>query len=315
MLARSADGLYWLGRYLERAAHMCRILQIQVSILVDRPVPEIEFGWRRAFLAARHSPQGGVLSELDEAFTLADAFTLAGELTFVSDHCSIRAGFKWGRENARQNRHYIDHEMWSSLNTNFLAFAKTEFSDIWKVQPERFYRDTAISFQTFFSLADATMYRDDAWHFMQLGRSLERAQATTALLAAHIDSSWSVRDHNEFNLKTLLRTFRAAENYQKVHGHDVQKKKTFDLLVCDTNVPSSLLSSIRSVIRHFRDLEHGPDNECEEIIEGPVGLLNEITREWQDESEYPTRLNHFSDVLLNLHDRIEGEFFASRSRD
>ena len=49
MLSRSAQGLYWLGRYLERAEHLCRLLQMQTEALVDRPVQEIYYGWSRIY--------------------------------------------------------------------------------------------------------------------------------------------------------------------------------------------------------------------------------------------------------------------------
>ena len=51
MLSRSAQGLYWVGRYLERTKHLCGLLRLQVEALVDRPIAEIHFGWSRIYTA------------------------------------------------------------------------------------------------------------------------------------------------------------------------------------------------------------------------------------------------------------------------
>ena len=83
MLSRSAQGLYWMGRYLERARHLSRLLQLQSEALVDRPVREIYFGWRRIYASVGRAPPGGSLEVSDDDdFVLADSFTLVDDLTF-----------------------------------------------------------------------------------------------------------------------------------------------------------------------------------------------------------------------------------------
>ena len=59
MLSRSAQGLYWMGRYLERAEHLCRLLRLQTKALVDRPVREIYFGWKRIYGSMYRQPPLG----------------------------------------------------------------------------------------------------------------------------------------------------------------------------------------------------------------------------------------------------------------
>ena len=80
MLSRSAQGLYWLGRYLERAEHLCRLLQLQTEALVDRPIQEIYYGWSRIYRCIGTQPAGGLFDpEGDDDYTLADSYTLADE--------------------------------------------------------------------------------------------------------------------------------------------------------------------------------------------------------------------------------------------
>ena len=59
MLARSAQGLYWMSRYLERAEHLCRMLRLQAEALVDRPIREVYFGWGRIYGSVNRQPPWG----------------------------------------------------------------------------------------------------------------------------------------------------------------------------------------------------------------------------------------------------------------
>ena len=83
LLSRNAQGLYWMGRYLERAAHLCRLLRLQAEALVDRPIREIYFGWSRIYMSLSRQPLGGSIELLgSDDYTLADSYTLADDLTF-----------------------------------------------------------------------------------------------------------------------------------------------------------------------------------------------------------------------------------------
>ena len=186
MLSRSAQGLYWLGRYLERADHLCRLLRLQVEALVDRPISEIHFGWSRIYTGLGQQPPWGDF-EADESddYTLADSYTLAGDLTFERDNPnSVRNCLALGRENARQVRHCISAEMWTCLNLAWLRIRDLDIEDIWKISPESFYAETSQEINTFTGVADATMYRDEGWHFMRFGWFIERTQLLVALLLA-----------------------------------------------------------------------------------------------------------------------------------
>ena len=127
LLARSAQGLYWMGRYLERAEHLCRLLRFQVEALVDRPIREIYFGWSRIYMSMNRRPPGGSITMVgNDDFTLADSYTLADDLTFErTNPDSIWNCFSLGRENARQMRHCISGEMWTCLNLAYLRLRGT----------------------------------------------------------------------------------------------------------------------------------------------------------------------------------------------
>ena len=130
MLSRSAQGLYWMGRYLERAEHLCRLLRLETEALVDRPPREIYFGWSRIYGSINRLPPGGTLEIGDDLFTLVDSYTLADDLTFEhSNPDSVWSCFALGRENARQMRHCISAEMWTRLNLAYLRVQKLRASN------------------------------------------------------------------------------------------------------------------------------------------------------------------------------------------
>ena len=155
MLSRSAQGLYWMGRYMERAQHLSRLMRLQTEALVDRPVREIYFGWRRIYTSISRQPPGGSLElHEDDDYTLADSYTLADDLTFErSNPGSVWSCFALGRENARQMRHCISAEMWTSLNLAYLRIQKLGIQDIWATSPESFYAETAAEINTLAGVA------------------------------------------------------------------------------------------------------------------------------------------------------------------
>ncbi len=250
MLSRSARGLYWIGRYLERARHGCRLLADQFEVIEDRPVEEIDRCWRRLYLALDRTPAGGGLeSNLDdERFMLADAYTLAADLTFESGNPDgIRNCLAAARENARQVRNVLGKDMWSCLNIAFLGLRDVEIDDIWSDRPEEFYLRTENALRTFSGIADGTMYRDDAWHFLQLGRFVERAQLVAALLEAQLAVFPTGEYHIESVWRSLLQICDARAAYSRLHSLRFEPVAVVDFVVADPQLSRSIRYALARV--------------------------------------------------------------------
>ena len=126
MLVRSAQDLYWMSRYLERARSLCRLLQLQTESFVDRPIREIHFGWSRIYDSVNRQPPAGKIELLG-----GDSYTLAGDLTFErSNPSSVWCCFDRGRESARQIRQSISTPMWTHLNLAYLRLQQLELQEI-----------------------------------------------------------------------------------------------------------------------------------------------------------------------------------------
>ena len=225
MLSRNAQGLYWMGRYLERAEHLCRLLRLQVETLVDRPIREIHFGWSRIYASlGRQPPGGGLDAGASDDYTLADSYTLAGDLTFErTNPDSVRSCFAAGRENARQMRHCISAEMWTCLNLSWLRIRELDVEDVWKVSPESFYARTAQEIDTFIGVAEATMYRDEGWRFMRVGRFIERSQLLVALLLAQLATVRAQDEAVGADWTSLLRAYHAFDAYERSYSVEVRR--------------------------------------------------------------------------------------------
>ena len=308
MLSRSAQGLYWMGRYLERAGHLCRLLQLQVEALVDRPTAEIRFGWSRLYAVLDRQPPSGADLALDESddFTLADSYTLAGDLTFErSNPESIRSCFALGRENARQMRHCISAEMWTCLNLAWLRIRELDIEDIWRVSPESFYAETNREIDTFVGVAEATMYRDEGWRFMQIGRFIERAQLLVALLLAQLATSRALSAAPELGWTSLLRACPAFDAYKRSYSAEVRPDRVLDLLVADPLLPGSLHRSLETLASELAAIGPSPDSAAGAAAERLAGRLCALIRyEWPDRQDCEVLLSQVREHSLKLHDLV-----------
>ena len=317
MLARSAQGLYWMGRYLERAEHLCRLLRLQVESLVDRPVEEIHWGWSRIYAGLGRQPPGGDLGASgSDDYVLADSFTLAGDLTFEpTNPDSVRRCLAMGRENARQMRNCISSEMWTCLNLAWLRVRDLGIEDIWKVSPESFYAETTRGIDTFNGVAEATMYRDEGWRFMRLGRFIERALLLSAFLQAQLagreqggtaDRGWV----------SLLRACQAFEAYKSRYSVEIQGDRVLDLLVTDPLLPGSLCRALDSLAEELAASGSGPGARAGAAAGRLAGRLCALIRyEWPDREDREVLLAKVGEHCRNLHDLVTAAFFEYAVED
>ncbi len=299
MLARNAEGLYWMGRYVERTSHLCRLLREQMETLVDRPVRDINFGWRRIYGALRRRPAGPAIGfgGFDDDFTLADSFALADDLTFErSNPDSVWSCFAAGRENARQMRHCITGEMWTSLNLPYLRLRELRIEDIWKTAPESFYAEVSRDIDTFTGVAERTLYRDDRWRFLRIGRCIERVQLAVSLLLAHLEGIAAVEEVSDHDWMSLLRVCHALDAYTQRYGVAVRMDQVFDLLVVDSGLPRSLYTASDTAAREMGALAPGA---------GPVGdalrlgaqMTTTVRRRWpSDEPALEERCDRLREI-------------------
>ena len=276
MLARTAQGLYWMSRYLERSLHLSGLLKMQSEALVDRPIREIHLGWSRIYASIGRMPPAGstVLVDNDD-YVLADSYTLVDDLTFErTNPDSVWSCFAQGRENARQMRQCISAEMWSCLNMAYLQVQDMNIQDIWRESPEGFYTWMAGQLNTFAGIASATMYRDEGWHFMQLGYSIERAQLLSGLLNAQLELDEIGGEHSDGDWTGMLRLYHALEAHNRIYSIEVKPESVIELLSTDILLPRSLIRSLDMALHEVSAIGNGPDKD------GPAAMRKNSLVAW-----------------------------------
>ena len=330
MLSRSAEGLYWIGRYLERAQHSCRLIADQFETMKDRPVDEIDKGWRRLFQGLQRVPAGGELdsNQDDERFMLVDAYTLADDLTFEPGNPdSIRNSLANARENARQVRNVVDEDLWSCLNLSFFDLRDIEIADIWKDRPNEFYRRTEDSVRTFFGIADSNMYRDDGWYFLQLGRFVERAQLLAGLIEAHLavysssdpDAGPASDPGAEPDWLSLLRICAAPDSYGRLHSLHYEPAAVVNFLVADPQLSRSIRYALARICEALDAVSAGRPL----IVEAgrrAGRLASSIDYDWPnrdpaDADAIRATLRGIGDSCHRLHNDIDAAYFGYAVED
>ena len=244
MLARVADSLYWMSRYLERVEFSARLVGLQLQRLPVNSAQEIAEGWSLVFRCLGAQPPGSeTFGEAeDDDYLFADGYALTDVLTFeASNPSSILASFHAARENARQVRDCLSAALWTCLNRSYLDLRGTALVEEWNQEPERLYIGLVEAVQQFDGICQGTLRRGDHWRFMQLGKYVERAQRVAATLLAHGRNplSGGAEDTGE-RWTNALRACAALEAYGRTHGGEVNGSAALALLVCDPALPHSL---------------------------------------------------------------------------
>ncbi len=316
MLSRSAQGLYWIGRYLKRAEHVSRLMNVQVAALIDRPLAHIYFGWTRLYSHLGISSPVAALrdwSEESDGWGLADSFTLADDLTFTrTNDYSICSCFEMGRENARQIRHCVSSEMWICLNRSYFRIREQHIEDIWTGNPQQFYADMVQDIHTFMGVASSTLYRDEGWDFLQIGRVIEHAQLMSALLVFQVSESESEKygDLEDYDWLSLLQCFQADEAYQHYYGLKVEPDKVLNLLVNDVRLPNSIYFALDQIRSRLDELGDAPGNRNGATANRFAGRLTSLIKyEWPDAEDKKRMLTLLENLAFRLHDYISSAWF------
>ena len=244
MLARVADSLYWMSRYLERAEHTARLLHVHLNLVPDQSSGTS--AQRRARLLASlwiPEPLGGVQSD----YQLLDLVSFD-----QSNTNSLMACIAAARENARQVREQISTEMWQQINELYLYVRNSRLDDLWNDQPGVFLHAVKQGSHLFQGITDSTLGHGQGWQFIQVGRYIERVIATANLLsvetrALNLDSDASAVSDQYTSWLGLLKSCTAFEAYCKVYTAHLEPRRVIDYLMLDPEFPHSICFSVRSI--------------------------------------------------------------------
>ncbi|MDP3854645.1 alpha-E domain-containing protein [Phenylobacterium sp.] len=241
MLARVADSLYWIGRYVERAEHMCRLSDVMLNATLDRTEGAAQVA-RIALAAVGDSDRAHIANPYEATLAMA----LDRE-----DPGSIVSSLALARENARQVRDQITTETWERLNLIYLKMTGPDAAKSFADGSSAFLHDVIADLHLFRGAADATMSHGEGWRFLLLGMYLERAQLIGRLLEVCFGDSRRGAMDEHFALVGVLRMSCALEPYLRRYTADLQPRKILEFLLLDEDFPRSIRFSTARIEEHL----------------------------------------------------------------
>lgn len=232
MLARNAEALYWIGRYVERADDTARILDVTVHQLLEDSTVDPDQASRILLLVLGIEPPQARL----DMWSLTDLVAFRRGL---ESGCSIVDSISAARENARSAREVISSDMWECLNTTYNALGERERAAR-RLGPHEFFSFVEGRAAMFAGLSDSTLSRDDGYRFLLLGRAIERVDMTVRLLLSRVGDSASSP-----TWVSVLRAAGAHDTYLRAHRGVLDANRVVEFLLLDRLFPRSAFYSLR----------------------------------------------------------------------
>ena len=267
MLSRTADSLFWLGRYSERASNVSRGLAASLRMaLLAHPISAADEEWRALLVAT--GGEAGFRAKYSQTGQDAVVQWLTLDLDNPS---SIASCLEAARRNARAVRTALTVDMWEAINDSWIEFRRMDGGAI-KGDRLPGFLDWVRSRTLLFNGAAAdTMLRDDAWRFVHLGTMLERADNTARLLDARhaAFAPEAAGDAAQYaHWQAVLRSVSALRAFQHVYHARLQPQLAAELLILRQELPRSLLACYGRVEQTLDDIaasNGGLRGECHRL--------------------------------------------------
>ena len=243
LLSRVADSVYWIARYIERAENIARYIGVNLHLQIDLPLAPLH-QWQPLI------DTSGDADVFKERFGVATQTRVIEYLAYDTENPnSISSCLRSARENARSVRETISSEMWAQINGMYLQIQAQRSLP----EPERMldaFREIRLGCHLFEGLTGATMSHNEAWHFMKLGRMLERADKTSRILDVKyfmlLPSASDVgTPYDDIHWSAVLRSVSGFEMYRKKYGR-IAPSDVVDFLVMDDEFPRAVRFCIAS---------------------------------------------------------------------
>ncbi len=255
MLSRTADHLFWLARYMERAEFLARTVEA-AQRLAALPTAYNEHGteWESALESS------GVSEAYHAKYEAMTPDTVVDFLTFAADNpSSIRNCIEAARTNGRAVRTALTAEMWDAINGSWLELKRFEAAhdddDVdWREQVPRFLEFVKQTSLLFDGSMTRTMLRDPSFWYSRLGVFIERADNTARILDVkyHVllpETEQIGGSLDYFQWAAILRAVSALTAYHWIYRESIKPWLIADLLILRSEMPRSLLSCYENIVR------------------------------------------------------------------
>jgi uncharacterized alpha-E superfamily protein len=316
MLSRTADHLFWMSRYTERAENTARMLDVNYqTALLPQSDAAAEAGWQGLLSISELLPMYGERYGAVQARKVMD-FMVKDE----SNPSSIFSCLTAARENARAVRGTLTTEVWETQNQTWLEVKRMLKSGEFEADPAQFFEWVKFRSHLSRGVTVGTMLMDEALYFMRLGTFLERADNTARLVDVKfhaVESDFfgvaSARDqeYDFYHWSAILRSVSGFEVYRKVYRDVIRPERVAELLVLKPDMPRSLHASLNEVVNNLALVASDPASETlrragKLRAELKYGRIDEILA-----TGLHAYLVQFLDRVNDLGARISREFLVS----
>jgi uncharacterized alpha-E superfamily protein len=282
MLSRTADHLFWMARYTERAENTARMLDANSQLALLPQSDDYARSCWRAMLS---------ISELSGAYAAQhDGLTSADVIAFMTrdtqNLSSIVSCLRAARENARAVRGSITTDLWETINTTWLECQKLLAEGILERDPRELFEWVKYRSHLARGVQLETMVRDDATDFMRLGTFIERADNTARILDVKFEmreqrATAAAQSFDHYHWAALLRSVSGFEVYRKVYRDVITPERVAGLLILFDDWPRSLIASldeVRQIVGRVGNTRSAQTEQmaarlCEDVRRGRIGEI------------------------------------------
>ncbi len=309
MLSRVANSIYWMSRYLERAENVARFVDVNLNLILDLPE---EFGeqWSPLVnITGDHEP-------FAQRYRVPTRENVMHFLTFDRDNPnSILSCVRYARENARSVREVISSEMWEQANRFYLLVKEAARSKSAVENPNEFYTAVKMASHLFDGITEATMSHGEAWHFLQVGELLERADKTSRILDVKYfillpDVQHAGTAIDNIQWAALLKSASALEMYRK-HSKQIDPFKVADFLILNRDFPRSVHSCLARAAHSLHAITGSSLDAFNNTAEQQLGRLLAELNFTQIDEIIQGGLHEFLDGLQTGLNRIDDAVFET----
>jgi uncharacterized alpha-E superfamily protein len=310
LLSRVADNIYWAGRYLERAETTARLVKTHTELYLDLPLAA-GLGWT-PLLAVTGS---------DEAFREeheeADEDAVVSFLVADAAHSgSVVTSIARAREALRVTRGFMPQRSWEIINELYHRTNQTCADGVDRRTRLTWTEDTIRRCHLVDGSMHATMTRDEAYCFLEIGRFVERADMTTRVLDVQAGilmsgASESLQPYADLTWRAVLRSLGAEQMFRRALGGVVSGPAAVGFLLRNPSFPRSVEHCLIEVSRWLLELptHDGPMAGCAKLQR----RLAEIEDCDVGADELHLVVDDLQRGLAALHDTIHETFLTSPS--
>jgi uncharacterized alpha-E superfamily protein len=262
MLSRTADHLFWLSRYIERAENTARMLDIAYQTsLQPQSADESEQTWRSLVSISELNGLYGAKYPAINARNVME-FMVADESNLSSIFNCLRAA----RENARAVRGALTTEVWETMNQTWLEFRRLLREGALTRDPSQLFEWVKYRSHLSRGVTVGTMLQDEAFHFIRIGSFLERADNTARLLDVKFYRQEQTQGDDDaardfYYWSAVLRSVSGFEIYRKVYSNVIQPDKVAELLILRPDMPRSLSHCVTRMLANLKRVANGHSAE------------------------------------------------------